>query len=270
MEKLKPLLLIEDVTLRINELKKLQETLGTSIKNGPKGSLIVSSRKGGAEYYQQKEGKCTYISVKNQELIKSLAQMDYQRKTIQICKNEIKVLTKLIRKYEAKGSRGINTSNVYFTQNKHRQSLTSPVTYSNKMYIENWEQKEYQPKKLYKDQVTYQTQKGEIVRSKSELIIANILKENNIPYHYEYPFETSKGIFHPDFFCLNVRTRQEFYWEHFGMLDDTDYLKTALQKLNILSENNLIPGKNLITTFETSDTPISASYVQKLINEFLM
>ena len=72
------------------------------------------------------------------------------------------------------------------------------------------------------------------------------------------------------FFCLNVRTRQEFYWEHFGMLDDTDYLKTALQKLNILSENNLIPGKNLITTFETSDTPISASYVQKLIDEFLI
>mgnify|MGYP006789086299 FL=1 len=82
MEKLKPLLLIEDVTLRINELKKLQETLGTSIKNGPKGSLIVSSRKGRAEYYQQKEEKCIYISVKNQELIKSLAQMDYQRKTI--------------------------------------------------------------------------------------------------------------------------------------------------------------------------------------------
>lgn len=270
MEKLKPLLFIEDVTLRINELKKLQETLSTSIKNGPKGALVVSSRKSRSEYYQRKEGKCTYISNKNQELIKSLAQMDYQRKTIQTCKNEIKFLTKLIHKYKAKGSRGINTSNTYFTQSKKRQNLTTPVTYSNKMYIENWEQKEYQPKRLYKDQVTYQTQKGEIVRSKSELIIANILKENNIPYHYEYPFETPQGTFHPDFLCLNVRTRQEFYWEHFGMMDDPEYLKTTLQKLNTLSENNLIPGKNLITTFEASDTPISASYVQKLIDEFLV
>ena len=34
-----------------------------------------------------------------------------------------------------------------------------------------------------------ETIKGEKVRSKSEVIIANLLTSHNIPYHYEYPVQ---------------------------------------------------------------------------------
>ena len=38
---------------------------------------------------------------------------------------------------------------------------------------------------------------------------------------------------HPDFYCLNLRTRQEFAWEHFGMMDDPDYASTTAEKLRL-------------------------------------
>ena len=43
----------------------------------------------------------------------------------------------------------------------------------------------------------------------------NDLKEkHNVPYHYEAPlYLKGRGIIHPDFTVLNIRTRQEYYWE---------------------------------------------------------
>lgn len=270
MEELKPVTYLENIQSRLDELKKLQIKLENSIKKAPKGQLVISASKKRIEFYETKNGKRNYISIKNMELVKQLAQANYEKKTCKTCRNEIKQLTKLIKKYNTKGYHGINTSNVYLSQNKIRQSLTIPVTATQKHCVTTWNALKYEPKEFFKNQVTYKTQKGECVRSKSEVIIANCLNANNIPYHYEYPLKTSHGIFYPDFYCLNLRTHQKIYWEHFGMMDDSNYANSSLQKLTILVNHNLIPGKNLILTFETSSTPISTEYINKMIHEFLV
>ena len=60
------------------------------------------------------------------------------------------------------------------------------------------------------DNTEYYTYKGERVRSKSEMIIANELFRNNIPYKYELPIElenwNKKVTIYPDFTVLNKRT----------------------------------------------------------------
>ena len=73
------------------------------------------------------------------------------------------------------------------------------------------------------------SENGERVRSKSEVIIADILKNNGIPYRYEYPVLINRNI-HPDFCCLNVRTRKEYFWEHFGKMDDIEYARQKLER----------------------------------------
>ena len=111
----------------------------------------------------------------------------------------------------------------------------------------------------------------ERVRSKSEVIIADTLARHGIPYRYEYPLELKNDrTVHPDFLCLNVRTRAEFYWEHFGLMDDPDYLERTLLKLKSFAENHIIPGKNLIFTMESAACPLSTRQVENLINEFLL
>ncbi len=74
---------------------------------------------------------------------------------------------------------------------------------------------------------------------------------------------------HPDFMCLKLKNRKEFFWEHFGMMDNPEYAEQAVQKLNLYALNGFFPGKNLIITSETGHQPISTKVVEKTIKEFL-
>ncbi len=56
----------------------------------------------------------------------------------------------------------------------------------------------------------FYTHKGERVRSKSEVIIANLLYKYQIPYRYEFPLTIKDfGITYPDFLILNVRKKRK-------------------------------------------------------------
>jgi exodeoxyribonuclease V alpha subunit len=61
-----------------------------------------------------------------------------------------------------------------------------------------------------------------MVRSKSEVIIANMLHERDIPFSYEEPLYASDGSFYLPDFTVNWRGT-DYYWEHLGMLDRDDY-----------------------------------------------
>ena len=76
--------------------------------------------------------------------------------------------------------------------------------------------------------------------------------------------------FHPDFMCLNVRTRKEFYWEHFGLMDNFEYAQNTAGKLRLFAENNIFPGQNLIITMETQAEPLVTQFVERLIKTFLL
>jgi hypothetical protein len=75
---------------------------------------------------------------------------------------------------------------------------------------------------------------------------------------------------YPDFTVLNVRTRKEFYWEHLGMMDQPDYCKNALSKVEIYEKNGLMPGKELLLTHETKGHPIQTGIVENMIKSFLL
>jgi len=73
---------------------------------------------------------------------------------------------------------------------------------------------------------------GTRVRSKSEALISNSLERWEVPQLYEMPLILKGyGKVRPDFMVLNVRTRQEYIWEHLGMLDDPVYLEKAMKKI---------------------------------------
>ena len=115
------------------------------------------------------------------------------------------------------------------------------------------------------------TTKEEKVRSKSEVIIANMLNTKGIPYHYEFPVKINSSLtIYPDFLCLNKRTRQEFYWEHCGMMDDSGYSRELVKRLALYAQKNIIPGKNLILTMETREQPLNTKDVERVIDALLV
>ncbi len=160
-----------------------------------------------------------------------------------------------------------------------RQNLIKAVTLSDAQYAASWQKSTFQGFPFKEDKKEYYTQKGEHVRSKSEVQIANALASHNIPYHYEYPLElkhninnkrTETIIIHPDFICLNTHTRTEFYWEHFGLMDSSDYRQNVVSKLNLYAENKIFPGRKLIYTMETQTTPLTSKIIDLLIEEYLL
>ncbi len=119
--------------------------------------------------------------------------------------------------------------------------MVVPVYETDEQFINQWNIAKYQKKPFFDGEPELYTSKGERVRSKSETIIADLLAREGVPYRYEYPVKLRvpwvvSGMqtitqLHPDSMVLNVRTREVYYWEHFGMMDDPDYLKKNLKKI---------------------------------------
>ena len=70
----------------------------------------------------------------------------------------------------------------------------------------------------------HRTERGDLVRSKSELVIADKLHARGIDYAYEQPLVLPNGrTRYPDFTIADHARGVTFYWEHLGMLDDQGY-----------------------------------------------
>ena len=78
-----------------------------------------------------------------------------------------------------------------------------------------------------------------------------------------------KRTFFPDFLCLNLRTRHEFIWEHFGMMDDSEYVASMVRKLKLYEKNGIYIGKNLIISVENMAAPIDAKQIEKIAKQYL-
>ena len=112
------------------------------------------------------------------------------------------------------------------------------------LYIQNW----------YADEKKLSTLSEYFVRSKSEVIIANMLVAQDVPFQYEKPLYAPDGTMYlPDF---TVRFRGEtYYWEHVGLLHLPSY-KAHWEKKKKWYEKHF-PGR-LLTTYEGNDLSVAA------------
>jgi len=85
------------------------------------------------------------------------------------------------------------------------------------------------------------TSRGEAVRSKSEVIIANLLHAKGIDYSYESPLELDGIVKYPDFTIEDDNTGIAYYWEHCGLLYDPAYNHRWQQKQKWYSEHGILP-----------------------------
>ena len=273
-EYLSPDLITSQLKARRLELQKVLELKLKLQKAAPEGHLRIAQTGGRdtPQFYHitdPKNFKGVYIPKTQAELRKKLAQKDYDAKLIKLLKIQLRVFDALIKNTDDK------MEELYLKLSRVRKSLVTPVTLTDSQYKEEWQSITWQGLPFSENTPEYHTVKNERVRSKSEVLIADALIRHDIPYRYEFPLQLKRPgeeivTFHPDFLCLNVRTRQEFFWEHFGMIDDAVYLENAIQKLNLYCENNILPGKNLIITMESQAVPLNTKQIEKQIEAFLI
>ena len=142
---------------------------------------------------------------------------------------------------------------------------------SDEDYAVIWKAEEYKGKDVEGVTTQFFTDNGERVRSKSEVLIANTLRKYKVPYKYEYPVRLKNGmIIYVDFLALNVHTREQFFWEHLGMMDHPEYAAKAIAKVEGYEETGIYQGKNLILTFETSGQPLKTKAIERMIQRYLL
>ncbi len=272
-ESLPPNLLKDLLENRLLKLQQLLTEKRKAYEKAPPGRLRIAQRKGYPNYYQVRERgslKGKYIPKKQLQLAANLAQKDYDQQLIETLQTEIAALQNYLR---VTGN-CTNIPGLYSSLCPTRRALIEPVTLTEEQYTAQWLKVQYQGLSFTQDAPEYQTARGERVRSKSEVIIADALSRHQIPYRYEYPLKLNKGqlshTIYPDFLCLNIHTRREYIWEHFGMMDDPDYAQKATAKLRLYEESCILPGRNLILTMESQKDPLSTRVIEKIIEGFLI
>ena len=277
LESLSPVVFLPQIEARITELEEVLKTKQFAVKKNPSGLVRIVRRGKSLLFYKRSspsDVQGTYMPRSQEKLARALIQNDYDQKTIPAIQAEIKELKDFIKACKEK-----SCDTVYKKLASTRREVVTPLTLDDQAYAAAWLKVEYRRKKIPEDAPKLFTDNNEQVRSKSEVIIANALKAAGVPYRYEFPVlvdrnpevevDTDFCHLHPDFYCLNLRTRQEFAWEHFGMMDDPDYAARAAEKLELYAENGFFPGKNLIITMETSAKPLSSKLLKSLIKTYL-
>ncbi|MCQ2591920.1 MAG: hypothetical protein MJ188_03980 [Treponema sp.] len=254
------------------ELKKYKKKLHPEELGKNLGNLRIIKRNKQFYYYNIKEKGDTeghYIGKENQNLVKQISIRDYEKKVRRIIKNNTAAIKYFLKKFTPDG-----VDKAFESLHPGKKPFVNPVKMTQTDFIEKWKQNKLESHNFHSDNLKYTTRGGVAVRSKSEVIIGNLLEEYKVPFKYEHPLELNKNgetmLFHPDFVCLNPRTGKEILWEHFGMMDDEEYSNSAVSKILLYEENDFIPGRNFIFTMETSKKPLNVGLVEKLVNQWLV
>lgn len=113
---------------------------------------------------------------------------------------------------------------------------------------------------------------GLIVRSKSEMLIAEHLHHSGLPFRYEPEIRLMDGsdvyFWYPDYEIRLTPTRSIF-WEHHGLMDNSKYRARKLDRMRICFENGIHLGRDMIVTMEDSTHPLDVNDVIEHVNMLL-
>jgi len=259
---------LEELDREIEKLRAEGEAAARREAHAPEGKLRASIVNGKLRFYLRKNSadhNGTYLSQDEGELIRKLAQHEYDQLFIQFNAEMLDALMKIRDKYSV-----APCDKAAARLAPGKLSLVTPPSALQKEYVEEWLSQDY-PRKGFDDTLPdYYSVRNDRVRSKSEALLADFFIQNGIPFLYEKPVMLKNfGLVTPDFTLLNVRTRKEFVFEHFGMIDMPNYRDNFFQKLRAYEDNGYIYGVNFLYTLEDSTHPLNMKTVRTLIDTYL-
>ncbi len=252
------------IKLYRNYYDKVSAGLKELEKKVPDGARLHAAKHGELyQYYIRWNGNKSgreYIGKEKREQAKLLAQVEYYEKLSKKLQNDMKCLDKLKETWSGDPFNWVEEN---MSQGKF--ALVTPVYPSDTRFIHEWKNQAYEKMSFTENSPEYYTRQGVRVRSKSEMIIADILDEMQVPFLYEKPLKLGTWMIHPDFTLLDINNRREIYWEHFGMMDDMDYRNDTFLKMRKYEECGFYLYDRLIWTFETGKLPLNTKVLRRMI-----
>lgn len=263
---------------RTKELESLIDKAQSDIDRSPEGTLNTARKGAKVHFYwcQSDEEKAVRKYIRNEDVSQAvlLAQKEYAKKIIKLAEEDRSRIDRFRVHDEMEYIDCLND------MIDVKRNLVTPYLVNDREYAKQWMKEKEEDKALHEGEMPYSlpdgenaiiTEKGEIVRSKSEKILADKFFKYGIPYVYELPLHLrGYGTIYPDFTLLNVHERRERYWEHMGLMDNADYCSKAISKIETYEKNHIFPGEGLLLTFETKDHLLNIRNVDELIREYFL
>ena len=260
----------------LQEISYLKQRVDKSLKNAPQGSMKAQMLHGKyPQYYvidnsddnhMNKYPNGRYIRKEDIRIAKAYAQKEYDMLFL-------KEITAIERKLRNAASNGniIDLKNILNKLPEAKRRLINPYILPDDAFLNAWNELTSGKINSYPIKDGFTTEKGELVRPKSEKMIADRFFIRGINYKYEYALNLGDGgVIFPDFTILNMRNRKEIYLEHFGMMDSPEYCKSALEKIEKYERNGIYQGERLLITYESSLKPINMKGLDSLIERYML
>lgn len=234
--------------------------LNEKLKKYPDGKLICARDKNQYQWYQSDGHQKTYIPRKNRDLAEKLAVKKYLLCRLEDLENEKRAIGFYLRHHKA----DVGKADKLLAAMPYQKLLT-PYFKNISEELQIWMNSSCEKNSKYPEQLIHKSSSGHLVRSKSEALIDMLLYIKKIPFRYECALQLGETIVYPDFTIRHPKTGEIYYWEHFGMMDNPSYAKSAFWKIEQYNTNGIIPSMRLITTYETKDCPLNSALVEILI-----
>lgn len=264
------MILLDELKARMKLLeKKYKQVLG-ELEDQPSGHIRLTTCNGHARYYLRKDTKeqsGKYISKENEELVRALIKKDYLERVRRRIEKELSQLRRYIGLLEKE-----RADVVYSKMCTARKALVEPVLLTDDELAEVWAAQKYRQSTYLPEYKIYPTKRGEMVRSKSEVFLADMFYEMGIPYRYEQIVKTKDGkVYAPDFTLWDKKRRREVYHEHFGLVDDPDYRRDRfLKKIDEYRKSGIFFGNNLMATFEGEGSVLDMNEIRTMFERALL
>lgn len=262
--------LYEEAAKRMQELQKKKDEIKKRLEKSPKGSIRFCKSNGCLQYHlrmdsNERTGK--YLK-SNDKRINIYLQKKNDEESLKLFNKELANITHFLEK---SGDPITKLQSIYSQKPTDVKKRVIPIDVNDEDYVEMWLSQPYISLQIKSENQIYRSEKGDIVRSKSELNIANTLFKYHIPYKYECPFtfRTGRRVY-PDFTVLQVKKRREVYWEHRGMMDDAEYLKGTIPKMKEYMNEGIFLGDRLIISEESLRSPLSTNEIEAIVRHYFM
>ena len=231
----------------------------------PPGALGVSNLSGNEYYYQRisNGGKKDAIYLDPEVKLHRDAILDLMEKKVithgfPVLRDNLKLLKKC-----RDGLKPYHPSNY-----KYGDLLSDVYYLDDDVCVRDWRKKPDGQNDYFREGLIHKTKSGKMVRSKSEVLLADSLYDAKLEFKYEVGLRLIDRMVYPDFEILHPKTHKLIWWEHLGMVDDETYVTDNLERMIAYGKAGIVPGKNLIITYETKKKPLTHEKVNQRLREF--
>jgi len=253
---------------RQREVEEQIKELKREVKKYPKGELVLIRNGKYQKWYRSFGFDKEIIPKKNRQLAEKLAQKKYLETSIEYLEREENAIEMYLNRHPNNESRLLWVLDEKSKYDALLLNYSKPLSKNIPKDMIEWMNEPFETNPYKLEKLVHVTESGKYVRSKSEVYIYSLLSKYKIPFRYEAKLELGNNVYYPDFTIKHPKSGEVFYWEHFGSMYNPKYIKRFMEKIEKYISNGIIPGVNLIMTFETQDKPLNVDKIIDIIESY--